>query len=199
MALRFHPFTVQTSTPSPLGQLRLAASPHGLSGVWFDGQRHLPPWLESAGAWPHQPAHPVLQEAVQQLQQYLGGKRTRFSLPLDLGAGTPFQQAVWQALRDLGHGQVLTYGALAQQLGRASAVRAVAAAVGRNPLSVVVPCHRVLGAGARLTGYAGGLERKAWLLALEGVGDFGAQARAGIPAAAPAMPPFAPRAESGPA
>ena len=192
MALRFHPFTVQTSTPSPLGQLRLAAAPNGLAGVWFDGQRHLPPRLDGADAWPHSDAHPVLQQAVQQLQQYLAGSRTRFALPLDLGGGTPFQQAVWQALLGIGHGSVLTYGALAAQLGRASAVRAVAAAVGRNPLSVVVPCHRVLGAGARLTGYAGGLERKVHLLALEGVGDFGAQLRAralaAIPGATAAMP-----------
>lgn len=196
MALQFHPSTVQTCTPSPLGLLRLAASPHGLAGVWFDGQRHLPPRLDGADAWPHSDAHPVLQQAVQQLQQYLAGSRTRFALPLDLGSGTPFQQAVWQSLLGIGHGSVLTYGALAAQLGRASAVRAVAAAVGRNPLSVVVPCHRVLGAGARLTGYAGGLERKVHLLALEGVGDFGAQLQAMVPAAIPAATTAMPSPET---
>ena len=188
MAMQFHPSTVQTSTPSPLGLLRLSASPHGLSGVWFDGQRHLPPRLDGALAWPHSDAHPVLQEAVRQLQQYLGGSRAPFALPLDLGGGTPFQQAVWQALMGIGHGSVVTYGALAAQLGRASAVRAVAAAVGRNPLGMVVPCHRVLGAGARLTGYAGGLERKAWLLALEGTGRFAAHASAPAPGGAAALP-----------
>lgn len=167
--MQFHPLTVQTRTPSPLGDIRLAASPQGLVGLWFHDQRHLPAKLDGAHAWPHNAAHPVLQAAVQQLQQYFAGSRARFDVPLDPSGGTPFQQAVWQALLGIARGNVTTYGALAQQLGRASAVRAVAAAVGRNPLSLVVPCHRVLGAGGRLTGYAGGLERKARLLALEGV------------------------------
>ena len=169
MAMQFHPSTVQTSTPSPLGLLRLAASPQGLAGVWFEGQRHLPTRLDGTNAWPQDAAHPVLQAALQQLQQYFAGKLQQFSLPLDTSGGTPFQQVVWQALLGIEHGNAVTYGALAQSLGRASAVRAVAAAVGRNPLSLVVPCHRVLGASGHLTGYAGGLERKAQLLALEGV------------------------------
>ena len=169
MTMQFHPSTVQTCTPSPLGTLRLAASPQGLAGVWFDGQRHLPDRLDGANAWPQNAALPVLQAAVQQLKQYFAGTRTQFELPLDLSGGTPFQQAVWQALLCIGYGRAVTYGALAQSLDRASAVRAVAAAVGRNPLSLVVPCHRVLGASGHLTGYAGGLERKAQLLAMEGV------------------------------
>lgn len=167
--MQFHSLTVQTRTPSPLGDIRLAASPQGLAGLWFHDQRHLPAQLDGAHAWPQNAAHPVLQAAVQQLQQYFAGSRARFDVPLDTSGGTAFQQAVWQALLRIAHGSVTTYGALAQQLGQASAVRAVAAALGRNPLSLVVPCHRVLGAGARLTGYAGGLERKARLLALEGV------------------------------
>ena len=166
--MQFHPLTVQTRTPSPLGDIRLSASPQGLAGLWFHDQLHLPAQLDGARAWPQNAAHPVLQAAVQQLQQYFAGSRVQFDVPLDTSGGTPFQQAVWQALLGIAHGSVTTYGALAQQLGRASAVRAVGAAVGRNPLSLVVPCHRVLGAGGRLTGYAGGLERKAWLLALEG-------------------------------
>ena len=180
--MHFHPLTVQTRTLSPLGDLRLAASPQGLAGVWFEDQRHLPSQLDGAQAWPQGAAHPVLVAAVQQLQQYFGGTRTQFALPLDTSGGTPFQQTVWQALLGLAHGSVITYGALARQLGRASAVRAVGAAVGRNPLSLVVPCHRVLGAGGRLTGYAGGLERKTRLLALEGAAE---------PAAALAQPPVA--------
>ena len=167
MALQFHPLTVQSCISSPLGNLRLAASPQGLAGLWFDGQRHAPDQLQGRQAWPHCPEHPLLQAAALQLCGYFGGARTQFALPLDLGSGTPFQQQVWQALLGVAHGSTLSYGALAQRLGRASAVRAVAAAVGRNPLSLVVPCHRVLGAGGQLTGYAGGLERKAHLLALE--------------------------------
>ena len=166
--MQFHPSTVQTRTASPLGSIRLAASPQGLSGLWFDGQRHLPERLDGANAWPQGDAHPLLQAAVLQLQQYFAGARTQFELLLDTSGGTPFQQAVWQALRGIAHGSVTSYGVLAQQLGRASAVRAVGAAVGHNPLSLIVPCHRVLGADGRLTGYAGGLERKAQLLALEG-------------------------------
>ena len=180
--MHFHPLTVQTRTPSPLGDLRLAASPQGLAGVWFDNQRHLPSQLNGATAWPHSTDHPVLQAATQQLQQYFAGTRTHFELPLDTSGGTAFQQMVWQALLGLAHGSVTTYGALAEQLGRANAVRAVGAAVGRNPLSLVVPCHRVLGAGRRLTGYAGGLERKARLLALEGAA-FSADALARTPKA----------------
>ncbi len=161
---------VQSRIATPLGEVRLAASPRGLAGLWFDGQRHQPtPLLDGPGAWPQAPAgHPVLAEAARQLQAYLQGERSRFDLPLDLDSGTPFQQAVWRALLDIRHGATVSYGALSRQLGRPLAVRAVGAAVGRNPVSVVVPCHRVLGSGGALTGYAGGLERKAALLRLEG-------------------------------
>lgn len=158
---------VQTTIDSPLGPLLLAASPAGLAGVWFTDQRHLP----AAGLirrWPSAPAHPVLIEAAQQLGAYFRGERTGFELPLDLSGGSAFQQAVWQALRQIPHGGTLRYGDLARQIGRAAAVRAVGAAVGRNPLSIVLPCHRVLGAGGALTGYAGGLARKVALLRLEG-------------------------------
>ena len=163
-----HPDTVQTRISSPLGDIRLAASPQGLVGLWFHDQRHLPAPLDGPQAWPMDEGHAVLREAAAQVLQYLDGTRTQFSLPLDLSRGTPFQQSVWRALLDIERGQTLHYGALSAHLGRASAVRAVAAAVGRNPLSVLVPCHRVLGKDGRLTGYAGGLERKAALLRLEG-------------------------------
>ena len=99
---------------------------------------------------------------------YLGGKALKWEGPLDLTAGTPFQQSVWQALLQIPTGQSQTYGELARQLARPQAVRAVGAAVGRNPVSIIVPCHRVLGAGGQLTGYAGGLWRKQALLQLEG-------------------------------
>ena len=159
--------TVQSRCPSPLGEVRLAASSLGLVGLWFDGQRHLPAQLDGPGAWPATDAHPVLREAARQLQEYLGGTRTRFDLSLDLRGGTPFQQAVWRTLCTIPRGRTTSYLAIAQALGKPSAVRAVGAAVGRNPVSVAVPCHRVLGRDGNLTGYAGGLERKRALLRLE--------------------------------
>ena len=110
----------------------------------------------------------LLRKAAEQLRQYLRGERQHFDLPLDLGGGTPFQQAVWKALLRIPTGHTTSYGALGRQIGKPAAVRAVGAAVGRNPLSVVVPCHRVLGQDGSLTGYAGGLDRKATLLHLEG-------------------------------
>ena len=103
-----------------------------------------------------------------QLQDYFAGQRRDFALSLDLRGGTPFQQTVWQALLHIPFGQTISYSGLSQRIGQASAVRAVAAAVGRNPISIVVPCHRVLGANGSLTGYAGGLDRKAALLTIEG-------------------------------
>ena len=160
--------TVQSRTPTALGDVRLAASARGLAGLWFDGQRHLPAQLDGPQAWPTDDNHPVLRAAAMQLQQYLAGTRAAFDLPLDLSGGTPFQQAVWRALLAIPRGGTTSYGALALALGKAAAVRAVGAAVGRNPISIVVPCHRVLGAGGALTGYAGGLPRKAALLRLEG-------------------------------
>jgi methylated-DNA-[protein]-cysteine S-methyltransferase len=149
---------------SPLGPMLLAATDRGLAGVWFVGQRHGP---DSRG-WRQEPAHPVLREAMAQLAAWFAGERTRFELPLDLQAGTPFQQDVWAALLAIPHGGTTSYAELARRVGRPRAARAVGAAVGRNPLSIVVPCHRVLGTGGGLTGYAGGLERKTALLKLEG-------------------------------
>lgn len=149
---------------SPLGAMLLAASERGLAGVWFEGQRHGP----DASGWREDPAHPVLQGAVAQLADYFAGRRTQFDLPLDLACGTPFQRSVWQALLAIPSGGTTSYAALGRQLGRPQAARAVGAAVGRNPVSIVVPCHRVLGTAGGLTGYAGGLERKTALLRLEG-------------------------------
>jgi methylated-DNA-[protein]-cysteine S-methyltransferase len=151
---------------TPLGPLRLAANQHALVGVWFHDQRHAPDPLLMA-RWTAAPGHPVLQQAAQQLGEYFAAERQAFELPLDLSFGTPFQAAVWRALCAIEAGSTLSYGALATRLNASSAVRAVGAAVGRNPLSIVVPCHRVLGARGELTGYAGGLPRKQALLQLE--------------------------------
>ena len=151
---------------SPLGPITLAASAQGLCGVWFEGQRHGPSDA-LVQSWAVDHAHPVLQVAALQLHAFFAGKVQRFDLPLDLSAGTPFQQAVWRALLAIPSGQTQSYGDLAKQLLKPTAVRAVGAAVGRNPLSIVVPCHRVLGANGQLTGYAGGLWRKQALLQLE--------------------------------
>jgi len=110
----------------------------------------------------------VLVEAIGQLRAYFAGERTSFELPLDLQGGTPFQQSVWSALLGIPRGGTTSYAALAREVGKPQAARAIGAAVGRNPVSIVVPCHRVLGTGGGLTGYAGGLERKTALLQLEG-------------------------------
>lgn len=164
--MKFSSTTVKTRFDSPLGSMLAAASDQGLCGLWFDGQRHMPAIPDMSG-WPVAPNHPVLQYTQAYLQAYFAGDTSDFSLPLDLQGGTPFQQAVWQALLRIPSGASTTYGALSHGLGRPSAVRAVAGAVGRNPISIIVPCHRVLGSDGSLTGYAGGLERKTALLQLE--------------------------------
>ena len=147
---------------SPLGPMLLAGYDAGLLGVWFEQQKHYPditglPFSD----------HPTTTEALAQLAAYFAGERTVFALALDLSNGTAFQQSVWRALLEIPCGITISYSAVSQQVGRPSAVRAVAAAVGRNPLSIVVPCHRVLGSNGSLTGYAGGVDRKAALLNLE--------------------------------
>lgn len=157
------PFVAQARTATPLGPVTLAATDRGLAGLWFDGQKHHPGPL----AAPVDAGQRWLAQTLDELAGYWRDGRKPWRVPLD-PQGTAFQQAVWQALREIPAGANESYGALAERLGRASAVRAVAAAVGRNPLSIVVPCHRVLGANGALTGYAGGLERKAALLRLEG-------------------------------
>ena len=171
--MKFHPSIVQTHFQSPLGPMVLAATTQGLAGLWFEGQRHLPaPLLAESttpGGWPTDPDHPVLKRAMQQLTAYFAGQRTPFDLPLDLSGGTAFQQSVWQALLALPPGSTASYGQISSRIGKPTAVRAVGAAVGRNPVSIIVPCHRVMGADGSLTGYAGGLDRKTALLALEGV------------------------------
>ena len=162
--MKFSTSAVQTSFDSPLGRIIVAASEDKLLGVWFDGQRHQP----DTASWPVISDHPVLQQAEAQLIEYFAAQRTSFELPLDLGTGTSFQQAVWRALLKIPYGVTRSYGALSADIGKPAAQRALGAAVGRNPFSIIVPCHRVLGSDGALTGYAGGLERKTALLQLEG-------------------------------
>ena len=161
-----HPhLTAQCRIDTPLGPLTAAATAHGLAGLWFDGQAHHPGPL----AVPVQADHPVLAATARLLAGYFDGSNpTLQDLPLDLH-GTAFQQAVWQALQALPHGRTSTYGQIATAAGAPAAVRATGAAIGRNPVSILVPCHRVLGRDGSLTGYAGGLPRKQALLRLEGI------------------------------
>ena len=167
--MKFDTSIVQTTVPSPLGAIAIAATAKGLAGLWFtDNQRHLPKELTGPAAWPEDADHPVLQQAREQLGEYFAGRRCRFDLPLDLSSGTAFQQAVWQALLAIPQGEVTSYGEVSRRIGKPAAVRAVGGAIGRNPVSIIVPCHRVTGSSGALTGYAGGLDRKTALLRLEG-------------------------------
>jgi methylated-DNA-[protein]-cysteine S-methyltransferase len=157
--------TVHATLNHPtLGEIVLVAGDDGLHQLTFTGQRHDRPIPAGSIA---DPGAAVLREAVPQLQSYLAGELTAFALPL-APRGTPFQLAVWEALRGVAFGETTTYGAIAAALPVPSAARAVGTAVGRNPISIIVPCHRVLGAAGALTGYAGGLDRKRALLQLEG-------------------------------
>lgn len=156
----------QTTIATPLGPLLLVRTHRGLAGAWFDGQRHHPGPLDA----PRLDDDALLQRAARQLAAYFDGRSASFDVPLDLH-GTPFQRRVWQALLAIAPGATSNYGRIAMECGAPRAVRAVGAAVGRNPLSVVVPCHRVLGADGSLTGYAGGLDRKRALLDLEARDD----------------------------
>lgn len=150
---------------SPLGQLILATTDKGICGIYFHDQRH----VKSTHGW-QQTKHPYLDEAAKQLDDYFQGSRQKFDLRLDLSVyGTVFQQAVWNALLTIPFGKTSSYGVHANLINKPLAVRAVGGAIGRNPISIIVPCHRILGSNGALTGYDGGLDRKKFLLALEGV------------------------------
>ena len=161
---------------SPLGPIRLLALDGALSGLYFVGQRDDPQgvdatdWSDRLDAAEDSVADDLglLSRARSQLEAYFARRLHRFDLPLALH-GTPFQRAVWAALLDIGHGRSESYGEVARRCGRPTAVRAVGRAVGSNPVSIVVPCHRVVGANGSLTGFGGGLPRKQALLRLEGV------------------------------
>jgi methylated-DNA-[protein]-cysteine S-methyltransferase len=148
---------------SPVGPLKLVASDQGLAAIlWKDDS----PGRVRLGTIVEDPSHPILREAQRQLGEYFAGERQEFSLQLDF-AGTDFQRRVWEALLTIPYGETRSYGEIAQQIGSPEAVRAVGAANGRNPISIITPCHRVIGANGKLTGFAGGLETKAQLLAME--------------------------------
>lgn len=152
---------------SPLGKLLLAASDAGLCGLYFEEHRH----FRGANGW-REGEHPHLTHAATQLDAYFNGSLREFDLPLDL-QGTPFQQAVWRHLPTVAYGATTSYLSHACAVGAARAVRAVGTAIGRNPLSIIIPCHRIVASDGRLAGYAGGLERKRYLLALEAAGMAG--------------------------
>jgi methylated-DNA-[protein]-cysteine S-methyltransferase len=154
---------VYKTTKTPVGRLTLVATAGGLAAVLWenDRPRRVPLRLDV-----EEPTHPVLLAAERQLAEYFAGQRRDFELPFDV-AGTPFQREVWQALLAIPFGETRSYGQIAAALGRPGAARAVGAANARNPLSIVAPCHRVVGATGALTGFAGGVAVKAALLALE--------------------------------
>ena len=149
---------------SPVGRLKLVATDDGLAAILWAKDRPSRVRLEIEGG---EPQHPVIAEAERQLGEYFAGRRKRFALTLDL-AGTAFQRKVWTALLTIPFGETRSYGQIAKQIGKPRACRAVGAANGRNPVSIVAPCHRVIGSTGELTGFAGGLDTKAFLLALEG-------------------------------
>ena len=149
---------------SPQGTMIITATPKGLAGVYFKGQKHFPKRRE----WKRDARHPVLRKARRELMEYFAGKRARFEVALD-PQGTDFQRSVWKQIAKVGFGKTLTYGELAKRAGHPGSARAAGAATGRNPIGIIVPCHRIVGSNGSLTGYAGGLERKRALLALESV------------------------------
>ncbi|XVS68156.1 methylated-DNA--[protein]-cysteine S-methyltransferase [Actinosynnema sp. CA-299493] len=152
---------VHAVVDSPVGELTLVARDGVLAGLYLPEHRHRPA-LETFGERDASP----FGEVVAQLAEYFAGERTVFDLPLS-PAGTPFQRTVWDALKEIPHGETVSYGELAARIGRPTASRAVGLANGKNPISVIVPCHRVVGSTGALTGYGGGVERKRVLLAFE--------------------------------
>ncbi|MDP1902325.1 MAG: methylated-DNA--[protein]-cysteine S-methyltransferase [Rubrivivax sp.] len=156
-------FEARSRIETPLGPLTLAATPRGLALAWFDGQAHRSDEVDA----PLAPGHPHLAQAAREFAAYWHDPRTAFTVPLD-AQGTEFQRAVWAVLCGIAAGTLSSYGEVARRVRRPSAVRAVGAAIARNPISIIVPCHRVVGASGALTGYAGGLPRKEALLRHEG-------------------------------
>ena len=155
---------VKTIVDSPVGQLTLVGEDGTLTGLYMENQRHRPA-EESFGAVDASPFGAV----IEQLAAYFDGELDTFDLPL-APRGTPFQRTVWAALREIPYGETISYGELAQQIGRPGAARAVGLANGKNPIGIIVPCHRVVGSGGDLTGYGGGLARKQYLLEFEKAG-----------------------------
>lgn len=151
------------SFETPHGGMLLVASDEGLAGVYFDRQKHHP---RLQADWKKNPQHRVLKQAKRELEEYFAGRRKRFEVAL-APEGTPFQRTVWKAISSVAFGKTISYGELARRAGCAGSARAAGAATGRNPIGIIVPCHRIVGSNGALTGYAGGLPRKRALLALE--------------------------------
>ncbi|MBX3332048.1 MAG: methylated-DNA--[protein]-cysteine S-methyltransferase [Nitrospira sp.] len=151
---------------SPRGRILLVADDQALTGVYFTGQKYHPRIDEM---WKRADKHEPLRQAKRELSEYFGGKRTRFTVKL-APQGTPFQRAVCEAIAGVRFGQTIAYAELAERAGYPGSARAAGAATGRNPISIIVPCHRIVGSNGSLTGYAGGLEKKRALLVLEGCG-----------------------------
>jgi methylated-DNA-[protein]-cysteine S-methyltransferase len=152
---------------SPVGRLTLVATDDGLAAILWE---HDSPGRVRLDVAAEDPGHPVLVETERQLKEYFAGRRRTFTVKLDV-AGTAFQRKVWKALLTIPFGETRSYSQIARQIGNPAAVRAVGAANGRNPVSIVAPCHRVIGSTGKLTGFAGGLDVKARLLAHEGAGQ----------------------------
>lgn len=152
-----------TTYTSPLGEILLAADDTGLTGLWFMGAKYFAAGLEPGA---EERDLPVFHETKRWLDGYFSGREPDFLPPLHL-SGTPFQMAVWKVMGEIPYGKTMTYGEIARRLGCPRASQAVGSAVGRNPISVILPCHRVVGSSGSLTGYAGGMEKKVWLLDLE--------------------------------
>ena len=150
--------------PSPVGALKLVANGSRLAAILWENDK---PNRVRLGPMSEAPDNPLLMKTARQLEEYFAGTRNAFDLELDF-AGTEFQKKVWAALLTIPFGETRTYSQIAEQIGHPSAVRAVGAANGRNPISIIAPCHRVIGASGKLTGFAGGLEAKERLLTLEG-------------------------------
>ena len=160
---RAHKRLVYKWMDSPVGKLRLVASDQGIAAILWEAEDPRRVRMNLAA---EDNAHPVLVETERQLDEYFAGRRQKFELKMDF-AGTSFQQKVWQALLAIPYGETRSYRDVARQVGSPDATRAVGAANGRNPISIVAPCHRVIGSTGRLTGFAGGLDAKAYLLTLE--------------------------------
>jgi methylated-DNA-[protein]-cysteine S-methyltransferase len=149
---------------SPRGRMLLVADSKALTGVYFIGQKYQP---RIDGEWKRDDRHAPLCRAKRELTEYFNGTRIRFTVKL-APRGTPFQRAVWKAIAGVGFGKTIAYAELARRAGRPGSARAAGAATGRNPFSILVPCHRIVGSNGALTGYAGGLAKKRALLVLEG-------------------------------
>ena len=158
--------TYTTVINTPLGEIQTAACDNGLKGLWFIGQKYFP---KDTGAWIKQPDHQVFASLKIWLEEYFAGKKPELTIPV-MPQGSEFRQAVWQLLSSIPYGKTSTYGAMTAQLisnGRKASAQAVGGAVGHNPISLIIPCHRVMGSDGSLTGYAGGIDKKRALLELE--------------------------------